>query len=315
VLFWRYVARRITQLIPILFGITVVSFVLIRIVPGDPATQILGNHYTPAAAAKINHDLGLDRSIFAQYLIYLKSIFTGDLGHSYFYNQSVGELISVRWLPTAYLVIAAGLLTVAIAIPVGLLSGLHQGRLVDQGARVFFLIGYALPSFLLGVLLILAFAVKVPIFPISGFGTGFVQHVEHVFLPAVTLAVPFSTVLIRSLRSRVIENVGSDYVTTARLKGIPWSTVVRRHILPNSILPLIVVFGVNLAFLVGGTVVIENVFSLPGLGSLLVSSVSTRDFPVVQALSLVFAVLVLLVNLVTDLVHVAFDPRLASQEL
>jgi peptide/nickel transport system permease protein len=122
-------------------------------------------------------------------------------------------------------------------------------------------------------------------------------------------------VLIRTLRTRVIENVSSDYVTTARLKGIPWSTVVRRHILPNSLLPLIVVLGVNLAFLVGGTVVIENVFSLPGLGSLLVSSVSTRDFPVVQALSLVFAVLVLLVNLVTDVVHVAFDPRLAAKEL
>jgi peptide/nickel transport system permease protein len=314
-LFWRYVGRRFMQLIPILFGITVVSFVLIRIVPGDPATQILGNHYTPAAAAKVNHDLGLDRSIVAQYWIYLKSIFTGDFGHSYFYNESVGQLIDARWLPTMFLVVAAGILTVAIAIPVGLMSGLHQGKLVDQGARVFFLIGYALPSFLLGVLLILAFAVKLPVFPISGFGTGFVQHVEHVFLPAVTLAVPFSTVLIRSLRSRVIENLGSDYVTTARLKGIAWSTVVRRHILPNSLLPLIVVFGVNLAFLVGGTVVIENVFSLPGLGSLLVSSVSTRDFPVVQALSLVFAVLVLLVNLVTDVVHVAFDPRLAAREL
>jgi peptide/nickel transport system permease protein len=315
VLFWRYVARRVTQLIPILFGITVVSFVLIRIVPGDPATQILGQHYTPQAAAAVNHDLGLDRSIAAQYWLFLKSIFTGDFGHSYFYNQSVGDLISARWLPTLYLVVAAGILTMLIAIPVGLLSGLHQGKLIDQGARVFFLVGFALPSFLLGVLLILAFAVKIPIFPISGFGFGFVQHVEHVFLPAVTLAIPFSTVLIRTLRTRVIENVSSDYVTTARLKGIPWSTVVRRHILPNSLLPLIVVLGVNLAFLVGGTVVIENVFSLPGLGSLLVSSVSTRDFPVVQALSLVFAVLVLLVNLVTDVVHVAFDPRLAAKEL
>jgi ABC-type dipeptide/oligopeptide/nickel transport system permease component len=311
----RYAARRITQLIPILFGITVVSFVLIRIVPGDPATQILGNHYTPAAAAAINHDLGLDRSILAQYWLYLKSIFTGDFGHSYFYNQSVGELVSARWIPTLFLVVAAGVLTMAIAIPLGLLSGLRQGRVIDQGARVFFLVGYALPSFLTGILLILFFAVKVPIFPISGFGDGFVQHVQHVFLPAVTLAVPFSTVLIRSLRSRVIENVGSDYVTTARLKGIPWSSVVRKHVLPNSLLPLIVVFGVNLAFLVGGTVVIENVFSIPGLGSLLVSSVSTRDFPVVQALSLVFAVVVLLVNLLTDIVHVALDPRLAAREL
>jgi ABC-type dipeptide/oligopeptide/nickel transport system permease component len=314
-LFWRYVARRITQLIPILFGITVVSFVLIRIVPGDPASQILGQHYTPKAAAQINHHLGLDRSIPSQYWLFLKSVFSGNFGHSYFFNASVGNLISARWLPTLWLVVAAGILTMVIAIPVGLMSGLRQGKAFDQVARVFFLVGYALPGFLLGVLLILFLAVKAPIFPISGFGVGFVQHVQHIFLPAITLAVPFSTVLIRALRSRVIENLASDYVTTARLKGIPWRTVVRRHILPNSLLPLIVIFGVNLAFLVGGTVVIENVFNLPGLGSLLVSSVSTRDFPVVQALSLVFAVLVLLVNLLTDIVHVAFDPRLAAKEL
>lgn len=311
----RYVARRVWQLLPIMFGVTVVSFILIRIVPGDPATQILGNHYTPAAAKAINHNLGLDRSIPAQYWLYLKSIFSGNFGHSYFYNQSVGDLLSARLPPTLFLVVFAGLLTTAIAVPLGVLSGLHRGGLIDQGARVFFLVGYALPSFLLGVLLILALGVKLAIFPITGYGDGFVQHVQHLFLPAVTLAVPFSTVLVRSLRSQVIENTDSDYVTTARLKGVPWRDVVRRHVLPNSLLPLIVVFGVNLAFLVGGTVVIENVFSVPGVGSLLVSSVSTRDFPVVQALTLLFAALVLLVNLITDVVHVTFDPRLAQRTM
>ena len=312
---WRYIGRRILQLIPILFGVTVVSFLLIRIVPGDPASQILGNHYTPQAAAEINHALGLDRSIFVQYWNYLTSVMTGDFGHSYYYNDSVGHLVATHFLPTMFVVVFAGILTAMLTLPIGLYSGLHRGGVFDQGARVFFLVGFALPGFLLGVLLILYFGVKIPIFPITGFGTGFVQHVEHTFLPAVTLAIPFSTVLIRYLRGRVIDNVDSDYATTARLKGIPWSAVVRRHVLPNSLLPLIVVFGVNLAFLVGGTVVVENVFSIPGLGSLLVSSVSTRDFPVVQALTMIFAVLILTVNLATDVLHVVLDPRLAQKAM
>ena len=178
---------------------------------------------------------------------------------------------------------------------------------------MFFLVGFALPGFLLGVLLILYLGVKVPVFPIQGYGSGFAGHVTHLVLPAVTLAVPFSTVLIRSLRATVIEVTSSDYVTTVRLKGVSGFTVLRRHILPNSLLPLIVVFGVNLAFLVGGTVIVENVLLIPGLGSLLVNSVSSRDFPVVQALTLVFAVFILVVNLATDWAHVSLDPRLSFE--
>lgn len=307
----RHLGRRIGQLVPILIGITIVAFVLIRIVPGDPAVQILGNHYTPQGAAQIRHTLGLDRPVWYQYAHFVRASVTGDFGHSYYYNSSVGGLIGARLAPTLFLVVFAGVLTALLSIPLGLFSGLRQGRLLDQGTRVFFLLGFALPGFLLGVLLILVFGVKVPVFPITGYGSGFVGHLHHLFLPALTLAIPFSTVLIRSLRSSVIETVRADFVITARLKGYRWRTVVRRHVLPNALLPLIVVFGVNLAFLVGGTVVIENVFSIPGLGSLLVQAVSTRDFPVVQGLTLVFAVFVLLVNLATDILHVSLDPRLA----
>ena len=304
--------RRLVQIIPLLFGITVVSFVLIRIVPGDPATQILGNHYTPQAAADITHQLGLDRNFAAQYWIFVKSALTGSFGHSYSLNSSVGTLIT-RGLPaTLFLIVMAGLLTMLIAVPLGLYSGLHQGGIVDQSARVFLLIGYALPGFLLGVLLILIFGVKIPILPINGFGTGFAGHLTHTIMPAFTLAVPFSTVLVRSLRAGVAETLKSDYVTTALLKGIPWHRVVLRHVLRNAGISVVVVFGVNLAFLVGGTVVVENVFSVPGLGSLLVNAVSTRDYPVVQGLTLLFALFVLLVNLLTDVVHLAVDPRLAT---
>lgn len=305
-----YLAKRIGQLIPILLGITLVSFFLIRLVPGDPAQALLGNHYTPAAAAKVNHDLGLDRSLPAQYWLFLRQSLEGKFGTSYFFHDSVGHEIATRLPATLFLIAFAGVLTALIAIPIGTISALRQGGIFDQFARLFFLVGFALPSFLIGVLLILFLCVKVQLFPISGYGDGFISHVSHLFLPAITLAIPFSTVLIRSLRASVIDVTGADYITTARLKGLSYLAVLRRDILPNALLPLIVVFGVNLAFLVGGTVIVENVFSIPGLGSLLVNSVSTRDFPVVQALTLFFGVFVLAVNLLTDIVHVSVDPRL-----
>lgn len=305
-----YLAKRIGQLIPLLIGITIVSFVLIRLVPGNPAEQLLGNHYTPQAARAVNHDLGLDRSLPSQYWLFVHRAVHGDLGTSYFYHDSVGHEIATRLPATLFLIVFAGLLTALIAIPIGTISALRQGGLADQAARVFFLVGYALPGFLIGVLLILFFGVKIPIFPINGYGSGFVSHISHLFLPAVTLAVPFSTVLVRSLRATVIEVSGADFITTARLKGLPRWTVLRRDLLPNALLPLIVVFGVNLAYLVGGTVIIENVFSIPGLGSLLVNSVSTRDFPVVQGLTLFFGLFILAVNLLTDVLHVSLDPRL-----
>ncbi len=308
-----YLGKRIGQLIPILVGITIVAFILIRLVPGDPASLILGDHYTPQAAAAVNRDLGLDQSLPAQYWRFLTHSLSGNFGTSYFYHDAVSHELAVRIPPTIFLIVFAALLTVAIAIPLGTLSGLRSGGLIDQAARVFFLVGYALPGFLIGVLLILWLGVKVPVFPIQGYGSGFGGHVSHLFLPAITLAIPFSTVLIRSLRATVIDVTAADYITTARLTGVSGFTVLRRHILPNALLPLLVVFGVNLAFLVGGTVIVENVFSIPGLGSLLVSSVSSRDFPVVQALTLVFAVFILAVNLLTDLAHVSLDPRLSFE--
>ncbi len=309
---FTFIGRRLVQMIPIVIGITIVSFVLIRLVPGDPAALILGNHYTPDAAVAIREKLGLDGNILGQYRVFVSHAFTGNFGHSYALNASVGHLIVDGLGSTLFLIAEAGTFTALLAIPTGLYAGLHRGGFFDQSTRMFLLVGYALPGFLVGVLLILAFGVKVPILPISGYGDGFVDHVRHLILPSITLAIPFSTVLVRSLRSSVIETLNADYVTTALLKGISWRRVVSRHILRNAGMSVVVVFGVNLAFLVGGTVVVENVFSIPGLGSLLVNSVSTRDYPVVQGLTLVFALFVLLANLLTDIVHLTIDPRLAA---
>ncbi|GAA1850469.1 ABC transporter permease [Microlunatus capsulatus] len=302
---------RLGNLVPVLFGITVVSFVLIRLVPGDPASQILGNRYTPEAAQEIRASLGLDRSILTQYGIFVRSAATGSFGESYQYHRPVGELLLDRMGPSLLLVGMTAALCALVAVPLGLLAALRRGGLLDQGTRVFFTIGYALPGFLVGVVLILVFGLKLRWFPIGGYGTGFAEHVHHLVLPAVTLAIPFSTVLVRSLRSSTIGVLDSDFITIARLKGISGSRVIFRHVLRNAIAPVAVVFGINLAFLVGGSVVVENVFSIPGFGSLLVGAVSTRDYPVVQAVALVLAVFVLAVNVLTDVVHSLLDPRLA----
>jgi ABC-type dipeptide/oligopeptide/nickel transport system permease component len=302
---------RLANLVPVLFGITVVSFVLIRLVPGDPASQILGNRYTPEAAQEIRESLGLNRSILAQYVMFVRSAATGSFGESYQYHRPGGEQPAARVGPSLLLVVLTAVLCAAISIPLGLLAAVRRGGLVDQVTRVFFTVGYALPAFLVGVVLILVFGLELDLLPIGGYGTGLGDHLYHLVLPAVTLAVPFSTVLVRSLRASTINVLGSDFVTIARLKGISGGTVMARHVLRNAIAPVAVVFGVNLAFLVGGTVVVENVFSIPGLGSLLVGAVSTRDYPVVQAVALVLAVFVLAVNVLTDVVHRVLDPRLA----
>lgn len=303
--------QRVTQLIPLLIGITIVTFLLIRIVPGDPATQILGDRYTPAQASALNHSLGLDRSFWVQYLEFCRSALNGTFGYSYYYKTDVGSVIGARLGPTMLLLAVAGVFTIAIAVPVGVVAALRRGGIFDQVTRIIFTIGFALPGFLLGIILILIFGVKLNTAPIGGWGNDFPSHLFHLVLPAVTLAIPFSTVLVRSLRASTITVLEADFVTTARLKGIRPGRLLWRHVLRNSIVSVIVVFGVNLAFLVGGTVIVENVFSLPGLGSLLVNSVSTRDYPVVQAVALLFAVFVVLVNLLTDVIHAALDPRLA----
>lgn len=303
--------QRVTQLVPLLFGITVITFLLIRIIPGDPAQQILGNRYTPEAGAQLNRSLGLDAPIWRQYLAFLRSAVTGDFGYSYFYKTSVGAIVGARLGPTMALVAVAGVFTVALSVPVGVVSALRRGGVFDHVARIVSTVGFALPGFLLGIVLILVFGVKLNTAPIGGWGTGVAGHLFHLVLPAVTLAVPFSTVLIRSLRASTIAVLAADHVTTARLKGIGPVALLWRHVLRNSVISVVVVFGINLAFLLGGTVVVENVFSIPGLGSLLVSSVSTRDYPVVQAVALLFAVFVVVVNLFTDMAHAALDPRLA----
>jgi ABC-type dipeptide/oligopeptide/nickel transport system permease component len=310
---YAFVARRLLQAIPVLLGITVITFFLIRLIPGDPALQILGEHYTPASAKEVRHSLGLDRSLTGQYWLFLTHLFHGNLGESIYFKESARRVISERFAPTLFLVGYAAVIATVISVPTGVISALRRGGPFDQGARVVTLVGFAMPGFWLGIILILIFSVHIRLFPVSGYGSSFTGHLDHLFLPALTIALGFSTILVRTLRSSTLAALAADYVDTARIKGISRFQILRRHVFRNAIVSVVVVFGINLAFLISGTVIIENVFAIPGMGSLLVDSVSTRDYPVVQGVTLVFAVLVVSINLLTDVVHAALDPRVAAE--
>lgn len=305
--------RRLAHLVVIGFGITLVTFFLLRLIPGDPALAILGTSYTHQRAQAIDLALGLNKPIWTQYGLFLGRLFRGNLGYSFFYNQPATTVIGAHLGPTVFLVIYSALLAAAISLPIGFVAGLRRGGIVDQSSRVFFTVSFAMPAFWLGIVLLILFSVDLHVFPISGFGTGFGGHLYYLFLPAVTIAVGFSTVLVRSLRAATIAVLQAEFVDTARMKGISMAQVLRKHVFRNAVLAVIAVFGVNLAYLISGTVLVENVFSLPGLGSLLVNSVSNRDYPVVQGVTLLFALLIVAINLLSDLAQAALDPRVGQE--
>jgi ABC-type dipeptide/oligopeptide/nickel transport system permease component len=305
--------RRLLHLVLIGFGITLVTFFLLRLIPGDPALAILGSSYTHKRAAAIDLALGLNKPIWTQYVLFMGRLFRGNLGYSFFYNQPATSVIAAHLGPTVFLIIYSAVLAAAISLPVGFISGLRRGGIVDQSSRVFFTVSFAMPAFWLGILLLIVFSVQLHIFPISGFGAGFAGHLYYLFLPALTIAVSFSTVLVRSLRASTISVLQAEFVDTARMKGISAAQVLRGHVFRNAVLAVIAVFGVNLAYLISGTVLVENVFSLPGLGSLLVNSVSDRDYPVVQGVTLLFALLIVGINLLSDVTQAALDPRVGQE--
>ena len=304
-----FLRRRLIQLIPVVLGITVITFFLLHLVPGDPARQILGQHYTPAAAAAIHKKLGLDQPLWTQYKLFMTRLVHGNLGQSIYYNQSAGSLVAERLPATVFLIVYAAVLAAIISIPIGIVAALRQGGVFDQSTRLASLVTFAMPSFWVGIILLLVFALKLQLFPVSGYGSGFTDHLWHLFLPALTIALAFSTIVIRTLRASMLQTMRMDFVDTARIKGISRHVVLLRHVVRNAIVSVVVVFGINLAFLVSNTVIIENVFSIPGLGQLLVDSVSSRDYAVVQGTTLVLAFFVVAVNLLTDVVYAALDPR------
>ena len=305
-----YVVRRLLQLVPIVLGVTVLVFFLIHLVPGDPARTILGNHATPQKVALLHREWGLDKPLPVQYWRFLERMVRGDLGSSLFYSVPAGRLVVQRLPPTLWLIGLGTLFAVLIAVPLAALSATKRDRLPDQIVRAVPLVGLGFPQFWLGIMLLLAFGLHLGRgFPVGGYGHGVLGHLHSMFLPGLTVALAIAPILVRSLRASLLEVLESEYVTTARSKGLPESRVLVRHALRNAVVSTVSVLGVNIGYLVGGTLVIEQVYALPGVGQLMINSIFQRDFPVVQAVTLVFSIMVVLVYLLSDVAHALLDPR------
>jgi peptide/nickel transport system permease protein len=298
-------------MIPVAVGVTIITFFLIHLIPGDPVVAILGNHYTAAGAAHLRAALGLDKPLWVQYLIFMGNLLRGNLGTSIYYEQPVLGLVVERLDATVWLVVYAALLAALIALPLATYAALHKDSVFDQIIRGTFMVTLAMPAFWVGILLILVLSVNLHLFPVTGFGDSVISHVWHLFLPALTIALGFGAVLIRSLRSSILSVLQTDYVDTARAKGLPWHLIVRRHVLRNALLSTVTIFGINIAFLMGATVIIENVFAVGGIGQLLVASILQRDYAVVQGITLLIAVFVVAINLLTDVTYAILDPRVS----
>jgi peptide/nickel transport system permease protein len=307
----RYILRRLAYMVPVLFLITLFTFFLIRLVPGDPVTAMMGPRGTPERRAALAKAMKLDRPIWEQYLAFLEGIPQGNLGDSLWKKQPVVRLLADRLPPTLFLVFYALAMTVALTLPLAAWAARNNGRWPDQLVRVFTILSLAMPAYWIGLVLLQLFAVKQKLFPVSGWGEGFVGHLHALFLPALALTLAIASLTIRSLRNAILETMGQDFVRTARAKGLGESGVFWRHVLRNSSLSTITILGVNLAFLIGGTTIVETIFAIPGLGQLIVNAVNQRDYPVIQGVTLAIGVIVLLINLATDLSYAVLDPRVS----
>jgi peptide/nickel transport system permease protein len=305
-----YVLRRLAQLVPVAVGVTILTFLLVHLIPGDPAVSVLGNRATPQLVAQLHKEWGLDRSLPEQYWLFLERLGHGDLGDSLLYRVPVRDMVIQRTPVTLWLLGYSTVIAMLIAVPLATLAARRKDGPVDQVVRAVPIVGLGMPAFWVGIMLILLLAAQVwKVFPVGGYENGLRGHLVSLFLPALTVAIGTVPLLIRSLRASLLGVLESDYVTTARAKGLPERRVLIRHALRNGIMPMITVLGINLGFLIGNTVVIEKVFALPGVGAMIYDGISQRDFAVVQGVTLVLAALVVLVNIVIDVTYSLLDPR------
>jgi len=304
-----FVFRRLLLLVPTALGVTIITFFMIHLIPGDPARTILGIHATPRAIAILHREWGLDRPLVDQYWLYMDRLVHGNLGTSLYYNTGVSGLVTSRLPATLWLIIYAAVLGVIISVPLAMIAASRKDAVRDHVVRVVPLLGLGMPAFWLALILQSELGVRYQLFPVTGYGSGFFGHLHSMFLPSLTVAVALCPVIIRSLRASMLNVLGADFVTTARAKGVPGHRLFVRHVLRNAVIPAVTVLGINIGFLIGGTVIVEQVFAIPGVGQLMINSIFERDFPVVQAVALVFGIMVVLVNLLTDVAYAALDPR------
>ncbi len=308
----HWVAKRLGHLLPVLLGISIVSFGLIQLTPGDPARMILGNRASAEAVEAVRERMGLNEPVLQQYGNYMVNLVRGDLGESLRYQQPVSELI-LQFLPaTGFLALYVIAMTVPLTIFLGIMAARNRGRWIDQLIRMMSVLGMTMPVFWLAMLMLRVFSVELGWFPVSGFGTGFVGHLHHLFLPAVSISIYLVPVLVRNLRAALLEEMNADYVVASRSKGLPEGYIFRRHILKNASLPTLNLFGVLITWLIGGTVIVELVYAIPGLGTLMFNAILGRDYSVIQGLTLFYAFATVIITLLTDMLSAWIDPRVET---
>lgn len=302
----QYIIRRLLALIPILLGVSILIFIVMRLIPGDPARQALGIEATGEQVAVLRKSWRLDEPLPIQYVAWLQHALQGDLGRSTVSRVPVTEEVLSRLPATLALTMASSLVAVVVGLFLGIISAIRHNSLIDRGTMLLSLIGICTPSFWLGLLLLLAFSVRFGWFPSAGAG-----GLSHLVLPAITLGVGAAAVIARVTRSSMIEVFSEDFVRTARSKGLAERAVVVRHALKNALIPIITILGLEFGGLLAGAVITETVFSYPGIGQLLIKSINNRDFPIVQGTLLLFAIQFVLINLLVDLLYARVDPRIS----
>ena len=315
-----FLLRRIAAVLPVLLVVSLVVFLILRLAPGDPAAAIAGNNATNEDIAKIRTQLGLDSSIPVQYGIWIGRVLQGDLGYSFYLSKPVTELIAQRIEPTLALALGTMLLAILIAVPLGTLAAWRMGGWLDRLLSGFSVAGFSIPVFVIGYLLIYLFAIRLEWLPVQGYkslldgasgaGASVWAWMRQLLLPWMTLAMIYVALIARVTRASVSEALTEDYIRTARAKGLTERAVLLHHALVNAAVPIVTVIGIGVALLIGGVVVTETVFAIPGLGSLTVDAVLNRDFPVIQGLVLLFSVSYVMVNLLVDLSYLFLDPRI-----
>jgi ABC-type dipeptide/oligopeptide/nickel transport system permease component len=301
-----YLIRRVLLFIPTLWVAITLVFVIFRLIPGDPAQLAAGESASQEVVETIRRDMGLDKPIAVQYVRYLGDLVQGDLGHSRVYQGGVGDEILNRLPATLKLALAAMLIATVVGVTLGIISAIRPSSWIDYLSMVTAVGGVSLPAFWLGLMLIIVFSVKLDLFPVAGY-----NQQSAIVLPAVTLAAHQMAVLARITRSSMLGVLSQDYMRTARAKGLPERPVILRHALRNALIPTITIAGMQLGYLLGGSLVVETVFAWPGLGRLMIDSIQLRDYTMIQAIVLVFAVLMLLVNLLVDVLYGVIDPRVS----
>lgn len=308
----RFIAKRIISVIPVLIIVSIVIFSLIHLVPGDPATAMLGDLATEEDIAALRIRMGLDKPLIEQYFIWIGNVFHGDFGMSVVNNETVGSLIISHIRPTISLAIYALVIAAVIAIPLGMIASRKKGSAVDHVVSVISLAGISLPSFLLGLFLMLLFSVKFRIFPVSGYKEireGFLEHIRSLTLPAIALGFMNAALMMRMTRASMLEVLGSDYIKMAKAKGVKEFSLLTKHAFKNTLVTLITIFGQSIVQALSGAAVVESLFAVPGLGQLMVNSIGRRDYYVIQAIVLLIAVINVVINMIIDILYGFVDPR------